>query len=103
MNTECESCGVHYTLRDGCEPAPFCDPCAQKKVEELSEIYESTNTELHVEQRLNSMLRAEIRALHRRVGDANRGAERNARALWITQDRVNEAHREIERLKGELK
>lgn len=29
MSTECQSCGTAYALREGCEPTPLCDPCAQ--------------------------------------------------------------------------
>jgi hypothetical protein len=33
--TECVRCGNHYSLRDGCDPGKYCDPCAQERVIEL--------------------------------------------------------------------
>ena len=43
--------------------------------------------ELHKKDRLNRCLRNEIKALHRKLRDANRGAERNA---WIAHDLAKE-------------
>lgn len=40
MSTEnedciCERCGDSYSLRDGCEPTPFCDVCAHEVIDTL--------------------------------------------------------------------
>jgi hypothetical protein len=38
MSTQCQKCGDHYALRDGCDPTSFCDTCAQTVISNLESI-----------------------------------------------------------------
>lgn len=72
-------------------------------------LYKQTHADFAKQIDLNRKLRAEIRSLRRKLEDANRGAETNARALYQCSQRRHEsselAHKlgqELDKLKGNI-
>lgn len=52
MDTDCEKCGRPYTLRENCEPTPFCDLCAHGEVDRLTQLVHRLGKALHYQDKV---------------------------------------------------
>lgn len=43
MDSECKKCGTFYEVREGNEPTPLCDPCAQVLLERVGKALSEQN------------------------------------------------------------